>query len=118
MRECVERRCPTCGVKTLQKILKSLRSGEPVQWYRWGIINANGKSSKGLVSVDGTVASLIDERCHEMELQSVHLFNALWQHHQFTRLIEDIPERCVVMVLDFGQNYSTFFYQDEAQGAH
>ena len=48
---------------------------------------------------------------------SLHLFNAYWQHKQFSNLIKDIPEDTLVQVLDFAKNYLCSF-QDEPQGCY
>ena len=117
-KDCLQRKCSKCGVQLLSDTLRPLQTKNLVQWYRWDTITgSDGKSHKGLVSIQDTSSALVKELCTEANVMPEHIFNASWQYRQFTTLIDDLPQTTVVMVLDFGQNYACF-YQDEAQAAH
>ncbi|CAG2240345.1 unnamed protein product [Mytilus edulis] len=90
-------------------------------WYKWDTITRKDgtkiTSKKGLKCLTGSGSELIAELKKELTELSIHLFVATWQHRQFSHIISNLQPQMVVMVLDFGQNY-TCFYQDEAQSAH
>jgi hypothetical protein len=46
-----------------------------------------------------------------------HVFTAEWQYKQYLELKTNLPPKWVLMVLDFAENYRTFF-QQEIQSAH
>ncbi|XP_014676865.1 PREDICTED: uncharacterized protein LOC106816757 [Priapulus caudatus] len=121
-RECVGRKCNNCGVDIMKKNLEPLQSDDDVMWYKWGLIedkNKACKSYKGIISLKGSVSTLVDEFCSELETLASHLFVAAWQYNEFKNIVNNIPEDegTAVMVLDFGQNYACT-NQDEAQSAH
>ena len=60
---------------------------------------------------------MLEELIAELENFSAHLFVAKWQQVQFTRLIKSPPERSVILVMDFSENY-TCLAQNEVQSAH
>jgi hypothetical protein len=104
--------------REISRKLRPLRSQKICTWHRWdNIEDDSGKIHKGLVTVQKSVNELIEEILVETESMSMHLFNASWQHRQFTKLKEDLQEGTALLVLDFGQNYPCF-YQDEAQQDH
>ncbi|CAG2221681.1 unnamed protein product [Mytilus edulis] len=90
-------------------------------WYKWDTITRKDgtkiTSKKGLKCLTGSGSELIAELKKELTELSIHLFVATWQHRQFSHITSNLQPQMVVMVLDFGQNY-TCFYQDEAQSAH
>ena len=102
----------------LTNTLRPLQTKNLVQWYRWDTITASdGKSHKGLMSIQDTSNALVKELCIDAKIMPEHILNASWQYRQFTSIIDDLPGTTVVMVLDLGQNYACF-YQDEAQATH
>lgn len=72
---------------------------------------------KLLVTKNGTQGQLVDELLNEMSSISLHLFVAGWQYQQFNHIKQEMPERWVVVIADFAENYRTFF-QDEIQSAN
>ena len=66
---------------------------------------------------NGTVGKLITELLNEAAPHPQHLLNADWQNQQFSQLKSQLPEKHVLSVLDFAENYSTF-YQDEVQSSY
>ena len=67
----------------------------------------------------GSVADLLEELLVEVEFISGHLYQANWQHEQFSRLKNSRPfaNHLRIMVLDFAENFSCL-YQHEVKSAH
>ncbi|XP_033122022.1 uncharacterized protein LOC117121038 [Anneissia japonica] len=64
-----------------------------------------------------SVEEMYKELLKEIETFSAHSFHAQWQHDQYNKITENIPEATVIMVMDFPENF-TCFYQNEIQGAY
>ncbi|XP_071122434.1 uncharacterized protein [Mytilus edulis] len=121
-RECIYRDCSSCGVSMLNELVKQICDEKcTLTWYKWDTITRKVgtkiTSKKGLKCLTGSGSELIAELKKELTELSIHLFVATWQHRQFSHITSNLQPQMVVMVLDFGQNY-TCFYQDEAQSAH
>jgi hypothetical protein len=70
------------------------------------------QSKKVLVKHSTQLSELEQELQKQIEELSNHLFEARWQYTQFTKLKENLPDKVLLMVLDFAANYSTK-HQDE-----
>lgn len=70
-----------------------------------------------LTTSQGPFGQLLCEMEEELKPFALHISNAEWQHQQFNKLKENLPEKWVLFVMDFAENYSCF-YQDEAQSVH
>ncbi|CAG2246971.1 unnamed protein product [Mytilus edulis] len=121
-RECIYRDCSSCGVSMLNELVNQVCDEKcTLTWYKWDTITRKDgtkiTSKKGLKCLTGSGSELIAELKKELTELSIHLFVATWQHRQFSHITSNLQPQMVVMVLDFGQNY-TCFYQDEAQSAH
>ena len=75
-------------------------------WQKWGKSYYKGKPKKALLKVSGTLADLVDELTAELQIFTAHLFMARWQQVQFNQLIRCPPEKSVVLVMDFSENYT------------
>ena len=114
-RACLSRQCQKCGV---EQILGPLR--EKIQqiegqlhWQKW--ISVGRK--KLLTEMEGTPVQLLEEIAIQLEPHPMHLFNAEWQYDQFISLKACLPKGWILLILDFAENYRTF-YQNEVQSAH
>ena len=119
--KCIDRLCPNCGVKGIQKFLGSLleKSAEkPVSWNFWGHkIVGDGKKRVALLRSDGSLSELIEEVMNDLETYAAHLFHAKWQQMQFYKVMKQPPESSAVMVMDFAENFLCL-NQNEVQSAH
>lgn len=72
-----------------------------------------------LLKKTGTISDLSRELVQETKFLSEHLFRANWQLDKYkaTRDLKPFPERTVMMVLDFAENFACN-YQDEVSSAH
>ncbi|KAK6192316.1 hypothetical protein SNE40_003804 [Patella caerulea] len=117
-RVCVERKCEECGTHKLKSLLYQVEQKDTVSWQLWDSVKHENGTRKELVTESGSGEQFSAEFLKEVEALSLHLHNAKWEHSQFTNLTSKaLPKGWVVMVLDFGQNY-TCINQDEAQSAH
>lgn len=86
-----------------------------VTWQRWENTKVSSlkdndiKVKKLLVTKNGTQGQLVDELLNEMSSISLHLFVAGLQYQQFNHIKQEMPERWVVVIADFAENYRTFF---------
>ena len=127
--ECVQRKCEECGVnKGLKDVITLLQDQiskdiHIVEWGKWKSMKITNKktteiqSKKVLVKHSTQLSELEQELQKQIEELSNHLFEARWQYTQFTKLKENLPDKVLLMVLDFADNYSTK-HQDELQSAH
>ena len=120
--KCIQRQCTNCGVQLLNHYLGDLDSTILTSWQQTKELHCKGGKSyttlkKALVEKNGTVGELITELLNEAAPHPQHLLNADWQNQQFSQLKSRLPEKHVLSVLDFAENYSTF-YQDEVQSSY
>ncbi|CAC5406234.1 unnamed protein product [Mytilus coruscus] len=127
-KDCIDRNCGNCGLTKIDDAVTELIENfkdTQVGWKRWQQghkeSEVNGKQVvKTFMEMKrrtGTMEQLIDEMKSELLPFSKHLFNAQWQSKQFEDLKAHIPEKWVLMCLDFAENYICR-HQDEAQSAH
>ena len=127
---CIDRECKDCGTSQLKRRLQPLLEGHGDKEAKWKVWRSEtytktSKDKSGPVEAwqmvlkvkTGTVKELIDEFLLELDPYAKHLFNARWQAQQFEHLKSNIPEKWVLLCMDFGENYNCH-YQDEAQSAH
>jgi hypothetical protein len=127
-RACIDRSCVKCGPQLLSSYLSECcpNLNQSTSWNRWTYIS--GESSKTetnsttqrklvLVLVKGTAQELVDTIVSDVNPLAQHIFQAVWQQNQFRFISKNVPDKTLVEVLDFGQNYLCTF-QDEAQAAH
>ena len=127
--ECVQRKCEECGVnKGLKDVITLLQDQiskdiHIVEWGKWKSMKITNKktteiqSKKVFVKHSSLLSELEQELQKQIEELSNHLFEARWQYTQFTKLKENLPDKVLVMVLNFAENYSTK-HQDELQSVH
>ncbi|XP_070201835.1 uncharacterized protein [Littorina saxatilis] len=126
---CVDRECELCGIKLIrphvQPVLET-SADTIVTWKRWTITKGEYRQRDGqlattskrmLTTCQGPFDQLVCELEEELKPFARHITNAEWQHQQFSHLKENLPDKWVLFVMDFAENYSCF-YQDEAQSAH
>ena len=137
---CIERECKKCGLEQLKDKLKPITQQKTeVSWNQWCLVETEfeakqkkkpmsnhdhsvekeikKKKHMGLVKITSSVDRLVDDLCSEAQQMSTHLFNASWQLHQFQHVSTVVPDKSLITVLDFGQNYDCF-YQDSAQSTY
>lgn len=127
--DCVERKCEHCGIKAIHLHLQSVLdnySDEITSWSVWTLKTEEYRQSDGSlksvtkwkqVNKTGPFDQLVSEVEEEMASYSLHMHNANWQYRQFANLRENLPDKWLLTVSDFGQNY-TCHHQEEIQGAH
>ena len=118
---CIDRKCELCGTGQMTSHLQGLldrHGAHEVTWKRWGKRTfSDGRERPSLLVRSGTLRDLHDELIVELEAFSAHLFHARWQQHQFVQLTREPPERTLVCVEDFAENF-TCIRQREIQSAH
>lgn len=124
--KCVRRTCIECGVIALTNRFLPLTQAELprlITWKKWETISEtyNGneiyKKKKMLMNKSGTIRDLLRELTSEVDFLAFHLFVARWQQQMFSHITKEVPDHCVVVVLDFAENYRCSS-QDEIQSAH
>jgi exonuclease V gamma subunit len=65
----------------------------------------------------GKLAELMTELKQEMQNFTKHTYEAMWQHRCYVLAKETLEPGNVLEVLDFAENYWTFF-QEEIQSLH
>jgi hypothetical protein len=72
---------------------------------------------KGFITNCTTVAEMLEELKKDMVTFTAHAFEATWQQERFVEAKAKLEEGEVLEVLDFAENYRTFF-QNEPQAMH
>lgn len=94
-----------------------------IQYTIWekqdGDLNKKGNKTVRVMMVKKKepLNSMFIKLATHIETLANHLFIARWQQLKFTELINNIPQKCVVLNLDFAENYSCIS-QMEIQTAH
>ena len=128
--ECIERKCPKCGVskkgnmpKLVTELEKRLKGqlnhviNQEITWQKWETVRENGKSRMDRVKKKGSVNECVDELMGELVKLYFHVFVGEWQRQELRDLKENLPEGCAIVFLDFAENLLLRF-QDEAQSAY
>ncbi|KAK0057733.1 hypothetical protein Bpfe_012963 [Biomphalaria pfeifferi] len=126
--QCIERSCSNCGVDLINKYFEPLKNcmDELADWSIWSKMTDEYVQSDGTlrkvtkwrpVNKEGPFNELVTSMQKDLEKFSLHLFTANWQQQQFADLKQDLPCDWLLLVSDFGQNF-TCHHQDEIQGAH
>ncbi|KAK6970606.1 hypothetical protein BgiMline_026285 [Biomphalaria glabrata] len=126
--QCIERSCSNCGVDLINKYFEPLKNcmDELAEWSIWSkmtdeYVQSDGTLRKVIkwrpVNKEGPFNDLVTSMQKDLEKFSLHLFTANWQQQQFADLKQDLPCDWLLLVSDFGQNF-TCHHQDEIQGAH
>ncbi len=113
--ECVHRSCSSCGVQNLEDDLKRVPLEGMQKWRKW---ETDGLTKRKVqVEKSGSYSDLVKETMGELETFSVHMHNALWQQQQYRTLRDNLPEKWVVSVQDFAENFR-HSNQDEIASAY
>ncbi|KAJ8042545.1 hypothetical protein HOLleu_13627 [Holothuria leucospilota] len=123
--ECLKRTCTDCGVHQLDGKFAALRdNGMAVHWKRWELVKqvVKGETCKSvkkraLLFKSGSMEELLGELMEEADPFPAHLFTKDWQNAQLQVLRSNLPQKSVLGILDFAENY-TCKHQDEAQTAY
>ncbi|KAK0050883.1 stomatin-like protein 2 mitochondrial [Biomphalaria pfeifferi] len=126
--QCIERSCRNCGVDLINKYFEPLKNcmDELAEWSIWSKMTDEYVQSDGTlrkvtkwrpVNKEGPFNELVTSMQKDLEKFSLHLFTANWQQQQFADLKQGLPCNWLLLVSDFGQNF-TCHHQDEIQGAH
>ncbi|XP_033754519.1 uncharacterized protein LOC117343464 [Pecten maximus] len=128
-KHCIDRECEKCGIDKFGDILarqfQDFSDNQTISWQKWEqdekttVVNGNPVSKKymALKCKTGLVEECLDELKKQLVPFSKHLFNAFWQTKEFEYLKTNIPNKWMLMCLDFAENYCCR-HQDEAQSAH
>lgn len=120
---CIKRNCESCGIKHFRKHCQSFGDQErskPIIWKKWSTVEKKKTKTvkrKALVTLEKNVGDLLQELEKELESYSLHLFNWHWQAAQFRTIRSNLPNKWILNVWDFAENY-TCITQKEAQSAY
>ncbi|ESO85590.1 hypothetical protein LOTGIDRAFT_155079 [Lottia gigantea] len=111
--QCVNGTCNKCSdyESTLTEYY-NVDFSQNVTWTHWEKVHSNGKTKRDLVIIEGNLQNLFDEFVQDIiqplqgESFICHLFTANWQFAQFKRLKQNLPQNCLLMIMDFTQNYA------------
>ena len=119
-RECVERKCDTCGVERVKERLLSELGGcvsDIVTWAKWEHVKEGKANRMDKVKKRGSLGECLDELIEEIGSLYMHIYVAEWQRKQIQSLKENLPHGCALVTVDFAENFLCKF-QDEPQSAH
>ena len=128
-RGCLDRAYDCCGPEAVRQHLMPLPELYPdelVKWQKWAtnasvILDKSGKEKtinrKMLLETEGPLDQLLEELQEGLSTFAVHLFIARWQHQMYSGLTHGVPQKWLVTMMDFGENFTCYF-QNEAQAAH
>ena len=126
---CIERKCADCGTSNIKKHLEEVIKEfgqEELSWSVWTNTRSFYRNSSGQlrttrkwkpISKAGTLTKLIEEVEEDLQMYSLHIFNAEWQQQKYSVLKANLPPNWILTVSDFALNY-VCVQQDEPQGAH
>ena len=122
--QCYSRSCDLCGVHTIREHFGEaidLSKDEMVTGFQWvnEQIEIRGKMSTRKVyrARSGCLAEMVDQLCDILSPFAQHMFVAYWQQSVFSQLKESISANHVLSVIDFSENFATF-YQNAIQATH
>ena len=122
--KCIQRECSSCGVDSIWRFYQPLAeeySMATVGYSKWERVKNVYKGKKVThimpVSHNDSVTEVIVKLSGDLENFAHHLFVAAWQQNQFPWLQKNVPKSCVVLNIDFSENY-TCVAQQEVQRAH
>ena len=89
------------------------------QWESDTYQHRNGKnvSRKTYITKKATFAELVDHLCTLLVTYARHMFDARWQQKAFAFIKDKFKPTELVSVIDFSENYTTFF-QDAVQASY
>ena len=74
-------------------------------------------SRKTYITKKATLAELVDHLCTLLVTYARHMFDARWQQKAFAFMKDKFKPTELVSVIDFSENYTTFF-QDAVQSSY
>ena len=162
-KDCIYRKCTTCGVECIDQLLCPDDLNKSVTWKKWESIeidikedvtcaedvledevyevdesdednNPKKESDKDrkkekkakrkpkkvktvLSQKTGTLSYVIKELKRELHLFPMHVYTANHQQKQYSAMKKSLKKGQVLAILDFAENYRSFF-QNEIQSAH
>ena len=122
--DCVYRACEQCGVSGLREhfadVVDASRDQE-VTYYQWQyervVVDGKVSSRHNFNPTTTILAEAVDHLCDLMNPHAQHIFTAKYQQRVYKDIKNNIPERTVVSVIDFAENFATFF-QNAVQSVH
>ena len=121
-KECVERRCPECGIQKLKEEINSVVTPEFKEkiatWFTWRNVEVEPKKHRmWSVPTTDALGNLLEEYLEELQGLSQHFFDYNWMSHQFNTCMESLADGEVLLVHDFAQNL-LLKHQREPQTMH
>lgn len=111
--KCVDRECDLCVIENINEH-DLLDYSNLICYEEW---EKNEQNRVTLTTKETTGGDLLYKLCSEAENLATHLINAKWQGNQLRKMIQSLPEKTLLSVLDFAENY-TCIPQNEVQSAH
>ncbi|WAR17806.1 VRTN-like protein, partial [Mya arenaria] len=126
--ECINGTCKKCSdnyLDTINQFYSDVPEDKEIYWGRWeNKTSKDGRVKKALVTKKGKKDDLLHELVHldvEKPAQGTTFFQhfhiASWQTQQFFNIKNNLPNDCVLQVLDFAKNREVK-HQDEIKSAY
>ncbi|XP_033730626.1 uncharacterized protein LOC117320042 [Pecten maximus] len=122
--DCIRRDCRECGVDAIVSYFQCLAEkcqDEVLQYTKWERVKKQLKGKEVVrvmpVTKKHSCTQVVIELSSELTPLSEHLFVASWQQDQFSKLQKRVPEGCVLLNMDFSENFMCVS-QNEVQTAH
>ena len=123
-RSCIDRQCTHCGTQLVREHfgpIVDICTDSVFHYYQRENETQHhaGKNQtrKTYNQRSSTMAELVDHLCDLLATYSRHIFNAHWQQRAFSHIKSTLKNNMIVSVIDFAENYSTFF-QDAIQSSN
>ena len=123
---CIFQHCEKCGKDTKKRLFNyfaEIKDDKEVSWNHWERVVEDGKTRKALKTKKGNYKVMLEEFVSDVlsPVQGTtfpeHLFIGQWQQRQFNEMKTNLPEDCVMLVMDFGKNRLIRF-QDEPKSIY
>lgn len=122
--QCIHREYPDCGCDGIVRYFQPLAADNPdvlIVYSKWERVKKIYKGREVTqvmpVSHKESLTQVVIKLSTELEKLAAHLFVAAWQQNQFSELLKKVPKSCVVLNMDFAENYSCVS-QHEVQSAY
>ncbi|XP_021351030.1 uncharacterized protein LOC110448874 [Mizuhopecten yessoensis] len=119
---CLDRKCQSCGVKTLKLLPAETNDAGNIIWERYEYkeiaVKGGGKRRKlMLIKQSTSPAEMIQYFLSMLDTFASHQFRASWQLNQLNSLKDDLPPKACLVIHDFSENYRCI-EKDELQSSY
>lgn len=121
---CIRRECRECGVNNIISYFQPLAEkcqDVVVRYTKWERVRKELKGKEVVrvmpITKKHSCTQAVMELSTELKPLAEHIFVASWQQDQFSKLQKRVPEGCVLLNMDFSENFMCVS-QNEVQTAH